>query len=182
MRFGITAATAALLLSACGGREPEEPPVLIEAAQVKPLLYWSADLAGRRVMVDGYVDLDNGPTGDAIAMRPRLTSRPRGLGDALVSFEVERGTGPGQLNLPVVETRGFTNLPAAGEVVIVDLRNARFQDSTGASYPLTEKVRVTGRVAYRSLSGQPMGTEDDRSPSGRRFDPRLTDVTLEVAP
>lgn len=175
MRIGSAAGAAALWLSACGA--PEAPPVLVEAAQIKPMLQFSRELDGQRAAVDGYIHIDDGPPGSGgAAMVYTLTSRPRGQGDDLILFAAERGAGPDQIDLPVLGRETIPQMPGAGEILLVDLKNARFQDSAGAAHSVRDKVRVTGRVA----SGA--GTRDDRSPTGQRFRARLTDVTLAAAP
>lgn len=165
---------AVTLLAGCGERA-DEAPLLVERPYVESRLQLSPELNGKRVSVDGYIHLDNGPNGAAIAMLYTLNSAPRGQGDDLVTFEGERGEGPNQIDLPVLER---TEMPvnAGGEILTVDLASARYQDSTGAAHPLRDKVRVTGRLR----SGAPV--EDARAPEGQRYRSRLTDVTLERAP
>ncbi|NJC41071.1 hypothetical protein GGQ87_001329 [Brevundimonas alba] len=175
MRIGVVVAAAALWLSACGA--PEAPPVLIEASQVKPLLEFSDELDGKRVMLDGYIHIDDGPDEEGgIAILYTLTSRPRGQGDDLILFEAERGTAANQVDTPLISQRSIPQMPGAGEILLVDLKNAKFQDTAGVAHTVRDKVRVTGRVASFS------GVDDDRSPTGKRFRPRLTDVTFEAAP
>ncbi|HYC68191.1 hypothetical protein [Brevundimonas sp.] len=175
MRIGWAVAAVVLALSGCGA--PEAPPVLIEASQVQPLLQFSDELNGQRVAVDGYVHINDGPEGSGgAAMLYTLTSRPRGQGDDLILFAAEIGTGPNQIDLPVLGREGIPGFPAAGEILTVDVTNARFRDLAGAAHSIRDKVRVTGRVASGAA------TADDRSPTGRRFRPRLTEVTFEAAP
>ncbi|CAN5393690.1 hypothetical protein BH09PSE1_BH09PSE1_02360 [soil metagenome] len=175
-------AALALAASACGPKTPEAPPVLIEGAQARSL-YWSGDLDGQRIALDGYVNLDNGPTGDAIAMGPQLTSRPQGRGDELVAFDVARGEGPNQLNLPVLKTSAaLPGVPAAGETLLIDMTAATFQDSAGKPHKLREKARVIGRLVYPRFRGHVVSDEYARSPTGRRFRPVLTDAVIDVAP
>ena len=170
-------------LAGCAPPEDTSPPVVVAAADAEPTLHWSADLDGKRVAVDGYVNLDNGPTGAGIARGPQLTSQPGGRGTALINFEVERGTGPGQLDLPVMETRVYAQFPTRPEVDRVDMSRASYRDAAGVAYPISRKVRVTGRLAYARWSGgQLFSNEDKRSTTGRRLMPRLIDVVLEPAP
>lgn len=175
MRIFMVIAAAAVWLSACGA--PEEPPVLIEASQIEPLLELSDELDGRRIAVDGYIHIDDGPDEEGgIAILYTLTSRPRGLGDDLVLFEAKRGTGANQVDTPLLDRERIPQIPGAADILLVDLTNAKFQDTAGLAHPLRDKVRVTGRLASFS------GIADDRSPTGKRFQPRLTDVTFEAAP
>ena len=175
MRIGSATAAAAFWLSSCGA--PEAPPVLVEAAQIRPMLHYSRELDGQRASVDGYIHVDDGPPGSGgAAMVYTLTSRPRGQGEDLILFAAERGPGPDQIDLPLLGRETIPQMPGAGEILLVDLKNAHFQDSAGAAQSVRDKVRVTGRVA----SGA--GTTDARSPTGQRFRARLTDVTLAAAP
>jgi hypothetical protein len=172
MRLGMMAAAAALGLASCGA--PEAPPVLIEAQQVRSLLETSNALDGRRVAIDGYIHIDDGDDGGA-AMLYTLTSRPNGLGEDLVLFEAELGTGANQVDLPVLNRIALPN-NGGGEILQVDLKNAHFQDAAGARHGVKDKVRITGLLA----SGP--SHEDGRSPSGLGYQPRLEEVTLEAAP
>lgn len=169
-------AVAGLTLSVSACARPAEPPVLVEAAQVEPMLHQASDLSGKRVAIDGYLGLDNGQGGQGIAIGHVLTSRPRGRGDELMRLEVPEGTGPGQLNLPVVSEEGMPGFPGAGTVRTIDMSRAEWRDSAGAAHPLTERVRVTGRVVYVGID------QDPGSPTGKRFNPRLADVTLDAPP
>ncbi len=170
MRIGLAAAVAGLWLSACGA--PQTPPVLIEPSQVRPLLQLSDELDGKRVSIDGYIHVANGFAGqDNRASTYTLTSRPRGLGDDLVQFTARRGGEANQMDLPALNDAN-----AFGGLQLVDAKKARYQDASGASHSVQDKVRVTGVL----VSGGP--SEDDRSPTGQRFRPRLTNVTFEVAP
>lgn len=172
MRVGVMAAVAAFALASCGAPEPS--PVLVEASQVRSLLETSDELDGRRVALDGYIHIDDGDDG-GIAMLYTLTGRPNGLGDDLILFEAEQGTGANQIDLPVLNR---ITLPenAGGEILQVDMRNIHFQDAAGARHGVKDKVRVVGRLA----SGP--SHEDARSPTGVGYRPRLQDVTLESAP
>lgn len=174
MRFRIIATVVALALGSCA-REPE-PPVHVEPSQVEALLEHSRDLDGRRVSVDGYVHIDDDSENGGIAMVYTLMSRPRGLGDEVITFEAERGTGANRLDLPVLKTERLPDFAGGSEVLTVDLTNARFIDGAGTAHPIRSKVRVTGVLA----SGPPL--EDARAPAGKRYRPRLTDVAFEAAP
>ena len=169
----------ALATTACG--RVAAPPVLVDASQVESQVYWSHAFADRRISMDGYLSFDNGPNGEAIAMAPQLTSAPFGGGDKTVPFQLKRGPGPNQLNLPVL--REETIFPAAPmRIVIVDIAKAAFQDSKGVAHPLADKVRVTGRLRYQYVQNYFQSDEDRRSPTGRRYKPWLDDVVLEAAP
>ena len=174
MRIGLAVAAAVLLLSACGA--PEEPPVLVEPSHVEPLLRISAELDGRRVAIDGYIHIATAPGHAAVAMLYTLTSRPRGQGDDLILFAAERGSAANQIDLPVLSRESVPGMPGAPDILTVDLADARFQDSAGTAHSVRDKVRVTGRLQ----SGA--GVEDERSRTGRRFRPRLVEVTFEPAP
>ncbi len=165
--------------TACG--RAAGPPVLVDTSQLESQVYWSHELEGRRISMDGYLSFDNGPHGEAIAMAPQLTTAPFGGGEKTVPFQLERGAGPNQLNLPVL--REETIFPAAPmRIVTVDIAKSAFQDSKGVAHPLAHKVRVTGRLRYEYVQNYLQSDEDRRSPSGRRYKPRLTDVVLEAAP
>ena len=58
MRGPVLTIVATFLIAACG--EPP-PPQLIETSQIKPLLVEGNTLDGRRIAVDGYIDVDDGP-------------------------------------------------------------------------------------------------------------------------
>ncbi|MFN3932548.1 MAG: hypothetical protein ACK4JY_12440 [Brevundimonas sp.] len=173
MRSQAVTMAALLVATAACGAKPEEPPVLVEAGQIEPLLEFSRQFNGHRVSVDGYVHIDDGPGGAAMVYT--LMSRPRGLGDALVRFEAERGTGPNRLDLPVKSERR-PEWAGGHEVLLVDLTNARFIDGAGEAHSIRDKVRVTGELA--SLPAN----KDPGSPTGWRHRPRLIDATFEAAP
>ncbi len=115
-------------------------------------------------------------------MGPQLTTAPFGGGEKTVPFQLQRGAGPNQLNLPVL--RDETVFPAAPmRILTVDIAKAAFQDAKGAAHPFADKVRVTGRLRrYEYVQNYFQSDEDRRSPTGRRYKPRLTDVVLDAAP
>ena len=172
----------ALAAAGCGRSGPPSPPVLVDASQVETQVYWSSALDGRRIAMDGYIGFDNGPTGQAIALGEELTSQPYGRGDELIRFDLEQGAGPNQLQLPVLERKTFPGMPGAPATITFDMARATFQDRAGKVHPLDEKVRVTGRLVYVRLGAGLLSDEDSRSPTGRRFKPRLVDVALEAPP
>jgi hypothetical protein len=169
MRIGIAAATAALWLSACGG-PAAEPPVLIEPSQVKPLLQFSDELDGKRVSVDGYIQVGNGFASQG-ASTYTLTSRPRGLGDDLIQFSATRGAEANQMDTPALNRPG-----AFGGIELIDPKKAGYRDGSGDVHSVQDKVRVTGVLDSGAADA------DGRSPTGQRFRPRLRNVTFEVAP
>ena len=177
LRLAVLGAVA-LAIAACG--RAAGPPVVVDASQVESLVYWSHDLEGRRISIDGYLSLDNGSNGKAIAMGPQLTTAPFGGGEKTVPFELQRGGGPNQFNLPVLHEESFG--PGPVRILTVDIAKAAFQDSKGAAHPFADKVRVTGRLRYEYVQNYFQSDEDRRSPTGRRYKPRLTDVVLEAAP
>ncbi len=169
----------ALIATGCGKVGPAPPPVLVEASQVEPQIYWASDLNGRRVSIDGYIGFDDGPGGQAITIGQVLTTRPNGQGDELMRFDLETGAGPNQLNMAVLSRERF--VPNAPETITFDLARTTFQDSAGKPHPLREKVRVTGKLVYFGVSGAGLIAEDDSgSPTGKRFKPRLVDLVLET--
>lgn len=168
-----------LTVAGCGKSGPPPPPVAIEPSELDSKVYWSSDLDDHRITLDGYIGFDNGPTGHAIALGPELTSQPFGRGDALISFDLEQGDQPNQMQLPEVERHTLQGVPAAPAVVIVDVAHATFKDAAGQAHSFDEKVRVTGRLSYAGFGSNLMTDEDARSPNGRRFKPRLIDVSLE---
>jgi hypothetical protein len=168
----------ALALGACG--KPPAPPVVVEASEVEPRVFWGHDLEGQHISVDGYIGLDNGPKGDAIAMGQVLTTQPLGAGEQLFRFDLKRGDGPNQINLPVVSSRPIEQTPM--QIQTVDLSSATFHDRAGGSHPLSDRVRVTARLRYDRVKGYLLSDEDPRSLTGKRFKPRLTDIVLEPAP
>jgi len=168
----------ALAVSACG--KPAAPPVLVEAGEVEPRVFWGHDLEGQRIAVDGYIGLDNGPNGDAIAMGQVLTTQPMGAGEQLLRFDLRRGDGPNQVNFPVVSSRPIAETPM--RVQTVDLSKATFHDRAGASHPLSDKVRLTARLRYERVKGYLLSDDDTRSLTGKRFKPRLTEIVLEPSP
>lgn len=171
------------LLAGCAKQADTTPPVVVDQIDIERTLYWSSDLKGKRVAVDGYVNLDNGPTGAGIALGPQLTSQPGGRGEPLINFEAERGTEPGQLDLPVMETRTYEQFPNAPAVDLVDMSRASYRDDAGVAYPISRRVRVVGRLAYATWSnGYLVSDAEPRAPTGRRLKPRLLDVHFEPAP
>lgn len=174
MRIHAVMVAALLVSTAACGANPEEPPVLVEAAQIRSLLEHSRQYNGHRISVDGYVHIDDGPGGAAMVYT--LMSRPRGLGDDLIRFEAERGTGPNRLDLPVLKSERQPEWAGGGEVLLVDLSNGRFIDGAGKAHSVRDKVRVTGEL----MSGP--GLEDARAPTGWRYRPRLVDVAFEAPP
>lgn len=174
MRKLVMAAMAALFVTACG--EPP-PPVLIEPAQIDQTLKYANTLDGQRIAIDGYIHVDDGPDGQGgAAMAYTLTSSPQGQGNQLVLFKTELGKGANQVDFPVLSTETHPGFPGAPETLLVDLKNGRFQDSAGASYPVQKKARVTGRLASGTAREAP------GSPTGQSYRPMLTGVTLEAAP
>lgn len=181
MRFHLILFGVLLALSGCGKAEPPLPPVDIQPSQIEQKVYWSSDLNGRRIVIEGYVGFDNGPRGDAIAMGPELTTEPYGKGDPLLRVEIERGVGPNQINLPVLERKTMAGFPAAPAVLTVDLSKATLQDATGKARRLGQRIRVTGKLEYVRVENLGLISDPDpRSPTGRRLKPRLTDVVLEA--
>lgn len=173
--FTATTIAALLLLTACG--RPPAPPVLVEESQVEATLWQAAALDGKRVSVDGYIHVDDGREhGANAAMAYTLTSRSRGQGEDLVLFQAELGKAANQVDFPVLSSESMPGFPGAPPTLTVDLKNGRFQDGSGASHPVTDKVRVTGRLA----SGAER--EDGGSLTGKRYRPMLMDVTLAAAP
>jgi hypothetical protein len=177
------AMAAVLTLAACGKPAPAGPPVVVASSDVDQKLYWASELSDHLVSLDGYVGFDNGKDGQAIAVGEVLSTQAYGRGKELIRFELERGAGPSQLNLPVLSeehTLGNPNLPM---ITTFDVSRATWQDQDGKPHPLTAKVRVTGRLAYLRIGNAGlMSDEDSSSPTGRRFKPRLTDIVLEPAP
>lgn len=173
MRTMLAAAAIGVLVTGCGVK-PEEPPTLIEAGQITPLLEHSRAYNGHRVAVDGYVHIDDGPGGAAMVYT--LMSRPGGQGEDLILFQAERGTEPNRLDLPVLKREPRPDWAGGGEDLLVDLSNGRFIDGAGEAHAVRDKVRVTGEL----MSG--FGLEDARAPTGWRYRPRLIDVTFEAAP
>lgn len=177
------AGALALVAAGCGRSGPPPAPVVVQPSQLEQLVYWSPGLDGRRIAIDGFIGFDNGPTGQAIALGPELTSEPYGKGDELIRVDLERGEGPSRLQLPVLETRSLPDIPAAGAWDIIDLGRATFRDSAGKAHPLGDEVRVIGRLVYvRMGDAGLLSDEDARSPTGRRLKPRLVDVVLEAPP
>jgi hypothetical protein len=182
---GIMRARSAIILalvltaSACGKAEPAGPPVAVQPSEVEALVFQSTDLSEKQISMEGYFGFDNGPKGDAIAMGPELTTQPMGHGDTLIRFDVDRGTGPNQLNLHEIGRNELADLPVAPVSVIFDMNKTTYQDAEGVAHPLRARVRVTGRLHYARLGANLMSDEDSRSPTGRRFKPQLVDVTLE---
>ena len=171
------------VLAGCGKAPPMGPPVVVDASRIEPMVYWSSDLNGRRVSLDGYIGFDNGGAGEAIAIGEELTTQPLGRGDELIRFDLPRGEGPNQLRLHELGRETFAAAPASGEVTTFDPALTTFQDSAGKAHALDEKVRVTGTLVYPRLGDVGLlSDEDRRSPNGRRFKPRLEDVVLEAAP
>lgn len=170
MRIGIAAATAAVWLSACGGGAPETPPVLIKPSQVKPLLQLSDELDGKRVSVDGYIQVGNGFTSQGPSTYT-LTSRPRGLGEDLIQFSATRGAEANQMDTP-----GLNRPGSFGGIELIDAKKAGYRDASGDVHSVLDKVRVTGVLDSGAADA------DSRSPTGQRFRPRLRNVTFEVAP
>jgi len=174
MRRLVMAAAAALWVTACA--EPA-PPVLIEPAQVDASLIQAKTLDGQRIAIDGYIHVDDGPDDQGgAAMAYTLTSSPQGQGKQLVLFKTALGKGANQVDFPVLSTETHPQFPGAADTLLVDLKNGRFQDSAGASHPVTTKARVTGRLASGTAR------ESFSSPTGQSYRPMLTEVTLEVAP
>ncbi len=173
MKFFILAA-GLFGLVACG--RPTEPPIVLETAQVESKLRDASDLNGRRVSIDGYIGLDNGAGGQAIAIGQVLTTVPGGQGDTLIRLNLPQGKSAGELNLPVVGEETIPGMPGAPKILTLDLSRGEWRDTQGLAHPLSDQVRVTGTVAY-------VGVEDDASAAtGKRFNPRLTNVTLDKPP
>jgi hypothetical protein len=176
----IVAVLVMLAATACARTEPPSPPVPLEPSELDRRVYWAADLNGKLVSIEGYIGFDNGPDGQAIAVGPELTTEPLGEGDELIGLDVKRGDGPNQLQAPVLETKTMANFPAAPPVLVLDVGRATFKDQAGKAHPLREKVRATGRLTYIRVGDVGLWSdEDSRSPTGRRFKVRLTDVVLD---
>lgn len=173
----------ALTLAACAKPRPQGPPVHVEPSQLESMVFWASDLADRQVSVDGYIGFDNGPSGQGAATGPDLMTTPDGHGDGLIRFEAEQGKGPNQMDLPVLERRTMPSIPAAPAFLVIDMTHAAWQDAGGKAHPFSEKVRVTGRLTYLRVGAAGLWSDEDASsPTGRRFKPRLTDVTFEPIP
>lgn len=130
-----------LVATGCGKSGPPPPPVLVDSSQLETKVFWSSDLENRRIVIDGYIGFDNGPTGEGIALGPELTSEPFGKGEELIRFDLDRGAGPNQMQLPVLERRSDPGMPSAPQVLIVDIGRATFQDSAGKPHPFRDRVR-----------------------------------------
>lgn len=168
-----------LALTACAPAAPSGPPVEIQPSQAEHLLQFSSDLSRKRVALEGYVFFDNGRNGEAIAMLPELRSGPAGAGETLIRFDIDYGPGPNQLDLHELSREKPPGFPGAPETITFDLSKATWQDGAGKTHPLSEKVRLVGRVEYVRLGNAGLlSDEDARSPTGRRFKPRLVDVEL----
>jgi len=173
----------ALLAAACGPTAPAEPPVVVDASRVESEIHWASDLARRQVAIDGYLGFDNGKTGQGIAIGQVLTTLPGGQGRVLLRIDAPLGTGPGQLDLPVIERHTAAGIPNAPEVMTVDLTAATWGDAAGGRHTLRKKVRVTGRLDYLRVGRHGLWSEEDpRSPTGRRLKALLFDVTLDAPP
>lgn len=171
----------ALAVAGCAKPEPKAPPVALQPSQVESLVYWSADLNGQRVSMEGWVHFNNGEDGRAIAIGPELRSQPRGDGERLIFLDVENGEGPNQLHLPVVHTETIKGMPGAPQILTIDAAKATYQDTAGVAHPLGGKMRVTGKLRYvRAGKAGLWSDADTRSPTGRRFKPKLVDVVLEA--
>ena len=183
MRLTVTMLGVLALMAACAKAPPPGPTVVVQPSQVEALLDWSSDLSERRVAIDGYIGFDNGPSGQAAAMGPELTTAPNHGGDPLIRVEIERGEGRNQLNLPVLSRQTLAWAPQAPATLIVDLSHATYKDAAGTPHALDSRVRVTGRLSYVHLGDAGLMSDPDAaSPTGRRFKPRLVDVALEPAP
>jgi hypothetical protein len=174
VRSLILAVGLGAVLAACN----PGPPVVVEEISVEPELVWSRALQGKRVAVEGYINFDDGPNGQAIAGGPQLRSSPDGGGEKLIDFAAEFGAGPNQIGSEKMRKDAmFKDAPkGVPEVVTFDTATMTYQDAQGAPHPIRERVRVIGRVSYA------VSVEDDpRSPTGQRFRPILTHVVLEQA-
>ena len=174
MRKTVVMLALGAVLAACDAR----PPVAVDAGSVESKLYWSRSLQDQRVAVEGYINFDNGADGRGIAPGPELRSGPGGGGDKLLSFAAELGSGPNQIGSPNMKTHAmFKDAPkGVPEVVTFDPAAMTWQDAQASPHPLSQRVRVVGRVRYA------VSVEDDpRSPIGQRFLPFLTHVVLEPA-
>jgi hypothetical protein len=163
-----------VLLVSCNQR----PPVEVDAGSVEQKLYWSRSLQDQRVALEGYINFDNGPDGRAIAGGPELRSSPNGAGEKLLNFAAEFGSGPNQIGSPGMEAHAmFKDAPkGVPDVVTFDPARLTYQDAQGAPHPISQRVRVVGRVRYA------VSIENDaRSPIGQRFRPFLTHVVLAPA-
>ncbi len=171
-----------LALAACAPPAPAAPPVEIQPSQAEAMLHQATDLDNKRVAIEGYVYFDNGQHGEAIAMGPELRSSPSGGGEPLARFEMDYGPGPNQLDLHETKKGKPPGFPGAPEIMTFDPVKATWQDATGASHPLSQKVRLTGTVRYAGYSRSgPVSEDDAGSPTGKRFRPVLTRVVLAVS-
>ncbi len=172
----VKAAAAVAALAACSEPAPAAPE-LIEPAMVETMLWRHDVYDGRRIAIDGYIHVDDGPDRKAgVARAFLLTSRPHGGGDDLVLFDTVLGKDANQVDYRVARAFSHPQFRGEADVLVLDMGKGRFQDSAGVSHPVSTRVRVTGRLA----SGAPK--EDAGSPTGRSFRPMLTEVTLDVAP
>lgn len=171
----------ALVLTACGPVAPGGPPVEIQPSQAEAMLHQTTDLDGKRVAIEGYVFFDNGQRGEAIAMGPELRSSPAGGGEPLARFQTEYGPGPNQLDLREATKEEIKGFPEAPPVITFYPTKVTWQDGSGASHPLSQKVRLIGTVRYAGFRRYgPISQEDASSSSGKRFKPVLTKVVLDV--
>jgi hypothetical protein len=171
-----------LATAGCGPVAPAAPPIEIQPSQAESLLQFSSDLNRQRVVMEGYVYFDNGRAGEAIAMGPELRSAQDGAGEPLVRFEIEYGEAANQLNLKAQKRELLPGVPNAPETLVFDPTKATWQDAAGKAHPLSRKLRLTGRLEYIGINNVGLlSDEDSRSPTGRRFKPRLVDVDLAEA-
>lgn len=163
------------LLAACN----QGPPVEVDAAKIEQTLYWSRSLQDKRIAIEGYIGFDNGATGQAIAGGPILRTQPYGAGQELLMIGAEFGSGPNQISSPGMTSKPmFDGAPKdLPQVVTVNPNEMSYFDTMGAPHPINHRVRVIGKLRYA------LDIKDDtRSPTGQRYRPFMTDVTLEAPP
>jgi hypothetical protein len=165
-------ASLAFGLVGCNAR----PPTAVDSSDVESLLYWSRALDHKRVALEGYINLDNGPTGAEIAGAPQLRTQPYGAGEAMLPIATDLGTGPNQVGAPGMTTKPMFNGQVKGppDLVVYDPEKLAWQDAKGGSHPMNHRVRVIGELRY----SVPVD-KDSRSPIGQRFHPFLAHVTFE---
>lgn len=177
-KAGLRGAIAILALAVLGACN-QGPPVEVNTGTIEQTLYWSRSLQGKRVAIEGYIGFDNGPEGKAIASGPSLRSQPYGAGQTLLMIATEFGGGPNQISAPGMKTGPMFGGASAGapDIVTFNPNEMVYHDDKGGSHPINHRARAIGRVEY-AIDIQ----KDPRSPSGHRFRPFLTRVTLEAPP
>lgn len=169
---------SALLFTSCSQNSVGEPLKESTVKSVKETLHHNTDKDGKRVSVDGYMDF-NGSSEDKGIVTLLFFTQPGGTGNRLLNFNIKRGNGKNEIYIET-SSKGKKDGPNA-IAYDVDIDKLKFQDNEGTSYPLTQKIKLSGTVNYnKNFEGIYFSTDDIDSPRKKDYVYSFEDVRIDV--